>query len=103
MDLLNYLIAVVILAVVVQFGEIWLVLGIAGVLIIASRDIKATIMLVITVGLLYYINGIGMKEYWLFAVMGMVALGYILGMGKEEAPADPYAGLLGGGGMGGLM
>lgn len=101
MDLLSYLIEVAILAMVIQLGELWMAIGAVLVLIIAARDLKASILLIISLGVFYFINGIGMKDYWLFAVLALLALGYILGLGKEEAPADPYAGLLGGG-MGGM-
>ena len=101
MDLLSYLIEVAILAMVIQLGELWMAIGAVLVLIIAARDLKVSILLIISLGVFYLINGIGMKDYWLFAVLALLALGYILGLGKEEAPADPYAGLLGGG-MGGM-
>jgi len=86
----------------VQLGEVWIVVGATLILILAARDVKASILLLVSVGVLYVINGIGMKDYWMFAVFGLIGLAYILGVGKEEAqPADPYAGLLGG--MGGGM
>ena len=104
MDLLNYLISIFILGVAIQFGELWMVLGAATVLIIASKDIKASFLYIVSVGVLYFVNGAGLKEYWLVAVIGLIILGYILGLGDDsQAQADPYAGLLGGdmgGGMG---
>ena len=101
---MNYLISVIFIAVAIQFGELWMGLGATMILIIASRDIKASFLLIVSFGVFYYINGIGIKEYWLFAVLGLVALGYLIGLeGKNEAAgADPYAGLLGGGGLGGM-
>ena len=112
MDLLTYLISIVVIALAIQFGELWMVLGAAMILIIASRNIKVSILLIISVGVLYFINTIGMKDYWMIAALGLIALGYFLGVGKEEPAADPYAALLGGaggmegggygGGLGGL-
>ncbi|MFA5930869.1 MAG: hypothetical protein WC821_00995 [archaeon] len=102
MDLLTYLISVTLLGFAVQLGEVWIVLGATLILILAARDFKASLLLIISVIVLYIVNGMGMKEYWIFAIFLLLGLGYILGLGKEEAPADPYAGLLGGmGGMGG--
>jgi cell division protein FtsW (lipid II flippase) len=97
MDLSNYVISVALIAITMQFGEAWLGIGATLILIIASKDLKASILMIITLGVMYFINGIGMKEYWLFAIIGLVALGYLLGLGTEEKEADPYAGLLGGG------
>ena len=102
MDLVNYLISMVILGIAIQFGELWIVLGAATILILASKDIKASFLYIVTVGVLYFINSLEMNEYWLFAILGLIVLGYLLGLGNDAAPADPYAGLLGGdmGGMG---
>jgi len=102
MDLVNYLISMVILGIAIQFGELWIVLGATTILILASKDIKASFLYIVTVGVLYFINSLEMNEYWLFAILGLIVLGYLLGLGNDTAPADPYAGLLGGdmGGMG---
>jgi hypothetical protein len=102
MDLLNYVISIALIGMIMQFGELWMAIGVGMISIIASRDIKAGTLILFSMGLLYFVNIIGMKEYWLFAVIGLVALGYIIGVdagGQEQQ--DPYAGLMGGlGGMG---
>jgi len=103
MDLMNYLVSVTIIALAISFGESWMAIGAALILIIAANDIKASILMIVSLFVFYFINGIGMKDYWFIGILGLLVLGYLLGMGKEEAPADPYAGLLGGGGMGGMM
>ncbi len=100
MDLMNYVISIALIAITIQFGEFWMGVGATIILIIASKDIKASFLMLISLVILYFINGIGMQDYWLFAVAGLVALGYLLGLGGNEQPADPYAGLLGGSGMG---
>ncbi len=101
MDLLTFLIAIALLGFAVQLGELWIVLGATIVLILAARDFKTGILLVISVIVLYLVNAVGMKEFWIIAVFGLLIVAYLLGLGKEEAPADPYAGLLGG--LGGGM
>jgi len=101
MDLMNYLVSIIIIGVAIQFGELWMSLGAILILIVASKDLKVTFLFIISFLVFHFINGIGMKEYWLFAALGLVALGFILGIdaGQQEAQADPYAGLMGG--MGG--
>ncbi|MEI7961744.1 MAG: hypothetical protein WCI04_05405 [archaeon] len=101
MDLLTFVISVALLGFAVQLGELWIVLGATCILILAARDFKASILFVLSVFVLYFVNGIGMKEYWIVAVFALLIVAYLLGLGKEEAPQDPYAGLLGG--MGGGM
>ena len=103
MDLMNYLISVTIIALAIRFGVVGMALGATLILIVASKEVKASLLMVISYVVFYVINGIGMKDYWFFGVLGLILLGYLFGFGKEEAPADPYAGLLGGGGMEGMM
>jgi cell division protein FtsW (lipid II flippase) len=101
MDLLTFLISLTLLGFAIQLNEFWIVVGATLILILASKDVKASLLMIVSVFVLYVINGMGMKEYWIFAIFGLLAVAYFLGLGKEEAPADPYAGLLGG--MGGGM
>jgi cell division protein FtsW (lipid II flippase) len=104
MDLFTFVVSVALLGFAIQLDQFWIVFGATAILILASKDVKASLLLIFAVFVLYIINGIGMKEYWIIAVFGFLAIAYFLGLGKEEAPADPYAGLLGGmgGGMGGM-
>jgi len=100
MDLLSFLVSITLIGFAIQLGEVWIVFGATLILVLSSKDIKASILTIVSVGVLYYINGVGMKDYWIFAIFGLLILAYIMGLGKEDAaPADPYAGLLGG--MGG--
>jgi hypothetical protein len=100
MDFMNYVISITLIGIIIQFGEIWMALGATLILIVASKEVKASFLMIITFIAVYYINGIGLKEYWLFTVIALVALGYLLGLGGEEKAADPYAGLMDGfGGM----
>lgn len=101
MDLMNYLISVTIIALAIGFGEFWMAIGATLILVVAANDIKASLLMILSLFVFYFINGIGMKDYWFVGIIVLLVIGYMLGMGKEEAPADPYAGLLGGGmGMG---
>ena len=100
MDLSNYVISIALIAIVIQFGEVWMGVGATLILIIASKDLKASILMILALGSMYFINGIGMQDYWLIAAAALIALGYLLGLSSEEqAAADPYAGLMGGMGM----
>lgn len=89
MDKFTFLIAIVLIAMAFQFGETWLVFGIAGLLIIASRDLKAIVLMIVAVAALYWLQGIGMREYWLAVVIGLVALSFLLGVGGEEKEQPP--------------
>ena len=101
MELINYVIALLFLGILIQFGEFWIVAGATLILVVSSKDIKAGLLMVFAVFGLYFINGIGMNDYWIGAMIVFVALAYILGVGKEDegAAANPYGDLLGGMGM----
>lgn len=107
MDLVNYLISMLLIGIAFQLDQAWIAVGITLITIVASRDFKASVFMAFSVFVLFYVMGIGMNEYWLFAMIGLVAIGYLIGLGKEEVaggegmPMDPYGGL-GGGGYGGL-
>lgn len=103
MDLLIFLISITLMGFSIQAGQSWMVLGVVTVSILAAREMKATLLILFSVGVLYVINSFGMKEYWLVGIFVCLGVAYLMGMGKEEAPADPYAGLLGGMGGGGEM
>ena len=88
MDTFTFMIAVVMMMLAIQFEQNWLVLGIAVVLALTTKDIKATILLAISGGVLYMFAG-QMKELWPFVIFGLVILSIILGIGKKEQ-ASPY-------------
>jgi cell division protein FtsW (lipid II flippase) len=102
MDLLTFLISLTLLGFAIQLNELWIVIGATMILVLAANDVKASMLMIFSVFVLYMVNGMGMKEYWIFAIFVLLGLAYFLGLGKEEAPADPYAGLLGGMGGGGM-
>lgn len=92
--------AIALLGFTIQLGELWIVFGATIVLILASRDFKTGVLIVTSVIVLYLVNSADMREFWIIAVFGLLIVAYLLGLGKEEAPADPYSGLLGGFGGG---
>ena len=57
MDTFTFMIAVVMMMLAIQFEQNWLVLGIAVVLALTTKDIKATILLAISGGGLYMFAG----------------------------------------------
>jgi hypothetical protein len=103
MELINYLISILFIGILVQFGEFWIVAGATLILVVSSKEVKTGLFMIFSAFALYYVNGIGMNDYWIFAMVILVAMGYLLGIGKGEeqgAGASPYGDLLGG--MGGF-
>lgn len=97
MEFVNYIISIALVAMLIQFGEPWMAIGASLIAMIASKETKASILIMISLIALFFIDTIGMKEYWLFAVIGLVAFGYLIGIGgNDQQQADPYAGLMSG-------
>lgn len=101
LELIHYVISLLFLGILIQFGEFWIVAGATLILVVSSKDFKAGMLIIAAVFGLYFINGIGMNDYWIGAMIVFVALAYILGIGKEDTQSQsPYGDLLGG--MGGF-
>ena len=102
MELVNYLISILFIGILVQFGEFWIVAGATLILVVSSKEVKTGLFMIFSAFALYFVNGIGMNDYWVIAMVILVAIGYVIGIGKgeEQAGASPYGDLLGG--MGGF-
>ena len=102
MDLFNYLISILIIGLLVQFGEFWIVAGTTLILVVSSKEVKTGLFMIFSAFVLYMVNGIGMSDYWIGAMIILIAIGYLIGIGKgeEQEGASPYGDLLGG--MGGF-
>jgi len=85
MDLLTFLIAVAIIGFAIQLGQTWLVFGLTAIMILSSKDVKATLLLLFGVGVLYVANSIGMKEAWLMAAF--VLLSWVLNRVRKRRSA----------------
>ena len=88
MDSFTYMIALVIMMLAIQFRQNWLVLGIVTVLALTTRNIKVTVLLAISAGVLYFMAD-AMKELWPFVLFGLVILSILFGIGKKEEQS-PY-------------
>jgi len=89
MDLITFVISVALIGFAVQLGELWIVVGATCILILASRDFKASILLLISVFVMYFVNSIGMKEYWIVAVFVLLGVAYVFGIRKRRSAGGP--------------
>lgn len=98
MDLFNLILAVIFLMMATQWGEPWLILGLLLILVVAMKDFKSTIILVVAAIALYVIKD-NLQEYALFVIIGLILLALILGKKTEEGQSEMFNP----GGLGGLM
>ena len=101
MDTFTFMIALVLMMLAVQFEQNWLVLAIVVIMILSMRSVGTTILLVVSVAVVYFLKG-SMEPYWPFVFFGLIILALALGVGgKPEQPEyyspDMYSGLMGGG------
>ena len=98
------MVALLLMMLAIQFGENWLAFAVVGVTILTMRSVKATILLSITLAVLYIMRG-SLEPYWPVIFFGLVIVALIFGAksggGGQEQPEyyspDMYGGLMGGG------
>ena len=104
MDLFNLMITLILMMLALQFGENWLAVAIVAITILTMRDFKATVVLIIATGVLYFAKG-SLDPYWPIVFFGLVILALLMGAGgggqaeqqAEYYSPDMYSGLMGGG------
>ena len=107
MELFNLMITLILMMLALQFGESWMIIAVVAITILTMRDFKATVVLIVATGVLYFARG-NLDPYWPFLFFGLVILALLMGAGGGGAAAqqgeyyspDMYSGLMGGGGGG---
>jgi hypothetical protein len=103
LDTFNFLIAVVLIILAASYGATWLVIGIVVIMALTMRSLSSSILLVITVAVIYFLRG-DISNYAPFILFGLVVLA--LALGAIEKPQQQGGGLppelFGMGGYGGM-
>ena len=102
MDTFNFMVALLLMMIAVQFNQNWLAFAILGIMVFTTRSISATVVLGIAMVVLYMFKD-SLQEYWAYIFFGLIILALILGAGAkggqpEYYSPDAYSGLMGGGG-----
>ena len=99
MNLFNLILAIIFLMMATQWGDTWLIVLMLAVLLVAMKDLKSTIVLVVAAIAMYFIKD-NLQEYALFVIIGLILLALIMGKkAEEEGQPEMFAP----GGFGGLM
>ena len=99
MDTFTFLIAMFLIAIAFQFEQNWLIFGIVAIMIISLRSLSATFILLVTVVAIFFIKSSDFAEFWPAALIGLIILNILLGVGKQPKMPEmysPYGGLMGG-------
>lgn len=109
MDTLSFLVSVILIVLAIQFDQLWLVFGVAAIVIITSKSIPTIIGLVVAIIVLYIIRGPVLQEYLPIVIVGMLVFSLLLGLKKQPEEQTGLGGMdlfgqdMGGyGGLGGL-
>jgi hypothetical protein len=102
MDTFSLVVTILLLMLSIQYGELWLVFGIAAIMIIALRSLSATVFIILTVILLMGFKSTPFNDFWPFIVIALIIIALISGLGKKQEEST-YGGqdlssLLGGAG-----
>ncbi|PIN98206.1 MAG: hypothetical protein COT90_05410 [Candidatus Diapherotrites archaeon CG10_big_fil_rev_8_21_14_0_10_31_34] len=98
MDLFNLILAIIFLMMATQWGDTWLIVLMLAILLVAMRDIKSTIILIVAAVAMFLIKD-NLQEYALFVIIGLILLALVLGKKADEQQPEMFAP----GGFGGLM
>ena len=100
METYTFVTAVILLMLAIQFGESWIVLGLVAVLILSLRSLSSTVLIIISLVVMYSVKSSEYTEYWPFVLFGLIIFALVvgwIGKGKAAETYSPYGGLLGGG------
>ena len=89
MDTFTFMIAIVLMMLAIQFQQNWLVIGIAAVLIITTKSLPVTMLLILAGGILYFFSA-SMQQYWPLILFGLVILSILFGVGKSKGAQGMY-------------
>ncbi len=99
MDLFTLILSIIFLMMVTQWTtELWVIGGIIIILIVAVRDVKATMVILLAAIALYFVRD-NLKEYALFIIIGLILVALLLGKKADEGQPEMFNP----GGFGGLM
>jgi len=105
MDTFTLLLAILFMFLAFQYGQSWLVFGIAAVMILTMRSLPATVIIIIGLIAIYAIKATELNSYLPFIMFGLIILALIFGLKPKQAqsefyPPEGYEEMMGG--MGGM-
>ena len=108
MDPFNFLVAIILIYLALQYSQVWIVFAILILAVLTIKSFKAVVGLIAAALIMYiFVDYDGIQNYFPLVILGILIIGLILGIGKSSSSSETYPGggysdLLGGtGGSGG--
>lgn len=98
MDLLTLIITIILILFAVQASQIWVAVGILFIIILSTRDMKISLLLVLALVLFVMFGG---SQYLTIILFGLVVIAILLGLKPGDEGGGGYSSDLGG--LGGLL
>ena len=104
MDTFNFLVAMFMILLAMQYQQNWIALGIIAVIFLSTRSIATTIAaLAGTVLIWIFARGGDFSNFLPFIVIGFILIALVMGVGKKDPQPEYYMpGNEGGGMFGGI-
>lgn len=100
MDTFTLMVGLILMMMFLQYEQQWLVIGTVILIILTTRSLSTSIVLILALVLIYLTQD-AMEAYWPLIIFGLVILALIIGLKPKPAQPDYYApdlgGMLGGG------
>jgi hypothetical protein len=101
MDAFSYLLTFLIIMLAIQHNQLWLVVGLVGVLIATNHSFNLAVLLIGGVVVFYYIKNSAYSNLWPIFLFGFLILGFLTkAIESNEGGGDSGGGL---GALGGLL
>jgi putative Ca2+/H+ antiporter (TMEM165/GDT1 family) len=103
MDTFNFLVAMLLILLAMQYSQNWIVLGIIAVIFLSTRSMATTFATIIGTAMIWFFSGSGgnLNSFLPFIVLGFIIIALVMGVGGKERAPEYYT-PQGGGMFGGI-
>ena len=104
MDTFNFLVAMFMILLAMQYQQNWIALGIIAVIFLSTRSIATTVAALAGTALIWmFARGGDFSNFLPFIVIGFILIALVMGVGKKDQQPEYYMpGNEGGGMFGGI-
>lgn len=93
MDLMNFILAIILIVIALQYGQAWIVFALIILSILTFKSFKTALALVFSALIVYFVfSASDSLENFPLMLLALLVVALILGIGNkpEEQPASPF-------------